>query len=120
MQDMDFTKPFPVPFAQVSFLVIRTPLFKELDGFDERYFMYPEDIDLTRTIHRDYLTLYYPAITIVHNHKKASYQSWRMLWVHIVNMCRYFNKWGWLFDAERRQFNTETERSYAVTSRQPR
>jgi hypothetical protein len=28
-----------------------------------------------------------------------------MLWVHIINMIRYFNKWGWIFDAERRQIN---------------
>ena len=74
--------------------------------------MYPEDIDLTRTIHRDYLTLYYPAVTIVHNHAQASYKSLRMLWVHIVNMCRYFNKWGWLFDPERSRYNRETVARY--------
>ena len=120
LHDADYSRPMNVPYLRGCFMLLRTEAVQKARLFDERYFMYPEDIDLTRTIHRDYLTLYYPAITIVHNHKKASYQSWRMLWVHIVNMCRYFNKWGWLFDAERRQFNTETERSYAVTSRQPR
>lgn len=120
LHDADYSRPMNVPYLSGCFMLLRTEAVQKARLFDERYFMYPEDIDLTRTIHRDYLTLYYPAITIVHNHKKASYQSWRMLWVHIVNMCRYFNKWGWLFDAERRQFNTETERSYAVTSRQPR
>ena len=120
LHDADYSRPMNVPYLSGCFMLLRTEAVQQARLFDERYFMYPEDIDLTRTIHRDYLTLYYPAITIVHNHKKASYQSWRMLWVHIVNMCRYFNKWGWLFDAERRQFNTETERSYAVTSRQPR
>ena len=120
LRHMDHSRPINAPYLSGCFMLLRTEALLKAGLFDERYFMYPEDIDLTRTIHRDYLTLYYPAITIVHNHKKASYQSWRMLWVHIVNMCRYFNKWGWLFDAERRQFNTETERSYAVTSRQPR
>ena len=120
LHDADYSRPMNVPYLSGCFMLLRTEAVQKARLFDERYFMYPEDIDLTRTIHRDYLTLYYPAITIVHNHKKASYQSWRMLWVHIVNMCRYFNKWGWLFDAERRQFNTETEKSYAVTSRQPR
>ena len=120
LHDADYSRPMNVPYLSGCFMLLRTEAVQKARLFDERYFMYPEDIDLTRTIHRDYLTLYYPAVTIVHNHKKASYQSWRMLWVHIVNMCRYFNKWGWLFDAERRQFNTETERSYAVTSRQPR
>lgn len=120
LHDADYTRPMNVPYLSGCFMLLRTQAALRAHLFDERYFMYPEDIDLTRTIHRDSLTLYYPAITIVHNHKKASYHSWRMLWVHIVNMCRYFNKWGWFFDAERRQFNTETEASYAVTSRQPK
>ena len=73
--------------------------------FDERYFMYPEDIDLTRTIHRNWLTLYYPQWTITHAHARSSYNNKHMLWIHIRNMCLYFNKWGWLFDRERRRFN---------------
>ncbi len=116
----DYTRPMNVPYLSGCFMLLRTKAVQKARLFDERYFMYPEDIDLTRTIHRDYLTLYYPAVTIVHNHKKASYHSWRMLWVHIVNMCRYFNKWGWFIDPERRLFNKETEASYAVTRRQPK
>ena len=120
LHDADYSRPMNVPYLSGCFMLLHTEAVQKARLFDERYFMYPEDIDLTRTIHRDYLTLYYPAVTIVHNHKKASYQSWRMLWVHIVNMCRYFNKWGWFIDPERQQFNKETKASYAVTSRQPK
>ena len=120
LRDLDYSRPMNVPYLSGCFMLLRTEAAMKAGLFDERYFMYPEDIDLTRTIHRDYLTLYYPAVTIVHNHKQASYHSWRMLWVHIVNMCRYFNKWGWFIDPERRQFNKETEASYAVTRRQPK
>ena len=86
-------------------MLLRTRAAVDAGLFDERYFMYPEDIDLTRTIHRNWLTLYYPQWTVVHRHERASYKSRRMLWIHIRNMCRYFNKWGWVCDAERRQFN---------------
>ena len=86
-------------------MFMRTQAALQAHLFDERYFLYPEDVDLTRTIHRDWLTIYWPAVTIVHHHAKGSYRSWRLLWVHIVNMCRYFNKWGWFFDRERRLFN---------------
>ena len=120
LHDADYSRPMNVPYLSGCFMLLRTEAVQKARLFDERYFMYPEDIDLTRTIHRDYLTLYYPAVTIVHNHKKASYHSWRMLLVHIVNMCRYFNKWGWFIDPERRLFNKETEASYAVTRRQPK
>ncbi|MCQ2345395.1 MAG: glycosyltransferase family 2 protein [Paludibacteraceae bacterium] len=97
--------PMNVPYLSGCFMLLRTQAVLQARLFDERYFMYPEDIDLTRTIHRDYLTLYYPAVTVVHDHRQASYHTMHMTKVHIVNMCRYFNKWGWIFDKERREFN---------------
>lgn len=102
-----YDKPMNVPYLSGCFMLLRTEAALKARLFDERYFMYPEDIDLTRTIHRDWLTLYYPIVTIVHNHKKGSYHSMRLLWIHIVNMCRYFNKWGWFFDKERTAFNRQ-------------
>ena len=34
------------------------------------------------------------------------------VWIHIVNMCRYFNKWGWFRDKERQLFNDTAIREY--------
>ena len=102
-----YDKPMNIPYLSGCFMLLRTEAVQKARLFDERYFMYPEDIDLTRTIHRDYYTMYIPDVTIVHDHQQASYHSWRMTWIHIVNMCRYFNKWGWFFDSERRRFNRE-------------
>ena len=106
LRDKDLTRPVNAPYLSGCFMFLRTEAAVEAGIFDERYFMYPEDIDLTRTIHRNWLTLYYPQWTIIHAHAQASYKDRHMLWIHIQNMCRYFNKWGWLFDKERRLFNT--------------
>ncbi len=97
-----------VPYLSGCFMFLRTEAVLKARLFDERYFMYPEDIDLTRTIHRDYLTLYLPDITIIHNHEQGSYKNPHLLKIHITNMCRYFNKWGWIWDKERRLFNRLT------------
>jgi len=105
LRDLDLTRPINAPYLSGCFMFLRTKAVVEAGLFDERYFMYPEDIDLTRTIHRNYLTLYYPLWSIVHAHAKASYTNKHMLRIHIQNMCRYFNKWGWFFDSERRHFN---------------
>ena len=107
LRDLDLTRPVNAPYLSGCFMLLRTTAAVEAGLFDERYFMYPEDIDLTRTIHRKWLTLYYPEWTIVHAHKRASYTNRHMLWVHIQNMCRYFNKWGWCLDSERRLFNKQ-------------
>ena len=105
LRDMDMERPINAPYLSGCFMFLRTKSAVESGLFDERYFMYPEDIDLTRSIHRNWLTLYYPEWTIVHAHAQASYKNIHMLWVHIQNMCRYFNKWGWFFDTERQTFN---------------
>ena len=96
-----------VPYLSGCFMLMRTTALQKARLFDERFFMYPEDIDLTRRIHRDYLTVFFPHVTIVHNHEKASYRNGKMLWIHIVNMCKYFNKWGWFHDPERQLFNQQ-------------
>lgn len=98
-------KAINVAYHQGSFMLFRTKCFNVVGLFDERFFMYPEDIDITRRMHRNYRTMYFPYATVVHDHRAASYHSWRMLRIHTVNMIKYFNKWGWFFDAERREWN---------------
>ena len=105
LRDLDLTRPVNAPYLSGCFMLLRTKAAVEAGLFDERYFMYPEDIDLTRTIHRNWLTLYYPEWTIVHAHARSSYKNNHMLCIHIQNLCRYFNKWGWFFDKERREMN---------------
>ena len=100
--------PTNVPYLSGCFMLLRCQAIKEIGFFDTRYFMYPEDIDLTRRLHSRYRTIYYPLVNITHHHRQASYHSLQMLWIHIVNICRYFNKWGWIFDTERKKINKAT------------
>lgn len=94
-----------VPYHQGSFMFLRVSMLYKVGIFDERFFMYPEDIDLTRRIHRVSETLYWPEVTVVHAHRAESYKNVRMMWIHAWNMIKYFTKWGWVFDSERRRFN---------------
>lgn len=105
LKHLDHNSPFNVPYHQGSFMLLRCEALREVGLFDERFFMYPEDIDLTRRIHERYVTLYYPAETIIHRHRAESYTNWRLLRIHIVNMARYFSKWGWWCDPGRRKAN---------------
>ena len=112
MRASGYDKIMNIPYLSGCFMLLRTEAVKQARLFDERFFMYPEDMDLTRRIHRHYLTVYFPHTTIIHNHEKASYKSLKMLWIHMVNMCRYFNKWGWFRDKERQLFNDTAIREY--------
>lgn len=111
MRGFDFTRPRVVPYLCGCFLAFRTAALRDTGLFDERFFMYPEDIDITRRMYSSgrWRPVFFPGARVVHAHAAASYRSWRMLGVHCVNMARYFNKWGWFFDAERRRINREVE-----------
>lgn len=118
----DHDKPLNVPYLLGSFLLFRVKALQETGLFDERFFMYPEDIDISRRIHANWKTMYWPEVSIIHEHGAASRKNLRMLRIHTVNMIRYFNKWGWLFDRERRSFNSRllSSVSYLPPSYRPK
>lgn len=95
MQDMDYTKPFDVPFAQGSFLVIRTELFQSLKGFDEDYFLYVEDADLCKRVNEVSRLCYCPEAVVVHKWERGSHKNGKLMKLHIQSMFTYFRKWGW-------------------------
>lgn len=94
MQDMDYKKPFRVPFAQGSFLIIRTELFKELKGFDERFFLYMEDADLCKRVNQVSEVWYCPDTTVIHKWEQGSHKSLKLFKLHVSSMIKYFSKWG--------------------------
>lgn len=96
------------PCLSGCFMFMRVSTLKENNLlFDDGFFMYCEDFDLIRRIHRVAKTLYYPNVTIVHNHAKESYKNKKMLRIHIKSAIRYFNKYGWFFDKERKTMNEQ-------------
>lgn len=101
----DYAHVMNVPYLSGCFMLLRTASLKEVGMFDERFFMYPEDMDLTRRLHAVYDTVYYPYVTIVHRHEASSYKSFKMFRIHLFNLIKYFNKWGWFFDKNRKIFN---------------
>ena len=78
--------------------------------------MYPEDIDITRRMHKWYRTMFVPSVTIVHAHRAASYKSKKMLKIHMVNMIKYFNKWGWFIDQKRKKRKFPLYKTYRIHS----
>jgi hypothetical protein len=93
------------PYVSGCFMFINTNVFEEISGFDERFFMYPEDIDLTRRIFKKYRVIFYPFEAIYHAHGKGSYKSKKLLYYHVTSMIKYFNKWGWFIDNDRKKIN---------------
>lgn len=106
MMDCDHEAVLDVPYLCGCFMVFSSKALKKAGLFDERFFLYPEDIDITRRIwHSGFRAVYFPGAEVTHAHAQASYKNLKMLWCHIWNMIRYFNKWGWFHDPLRKELN---------------
>lgn len=102
----DYNQIVEVPILSGCFMFIRTSTLKLSGLFDERFFMYCEDFDFSRRLNTVSKTIYYPKVNIVHAHAKESYKSLKMLKIHISSAVKYFNKWGWFFDQDRKRVNS--------------
>ncbi|MDR2409574.1 MAG: glycosyltransferase [Bacteroidales bacterium] len=108
LKDSGYNTILNPPCLSGCFMLLRMSTIKEYNiFFDERFFMYCEDFDFIRRLHRFSKTIYLPDVSIIHDHAKESYKSKKMLWKHIKSAVKYFNKWGWFFDAERKRMNKQ-------------
>ena len=105
LSDLDFSKRHNIPNLPGSFMFLRQEAVAIAGPFDENFFMYVEDVDLTRRINAHYQTLYFPDVEIIHGLEQSSYKFNKLLIFHIKSAIYYFNKWGWLFDSDRRSIN---------------
>jgi GT2 family glycosyltransferase len=84
------------------FMFLRSEVLARIGGFDERFFMYFEDFDLSRRVRKASGTLYYPRVGIVHEHRSGHRRSLRLLRIFATSALLYFNKWGWWESRESR------------------
>lgn len=91
--DWDHATARRVDWVSGACFVIRTELFERLGGFDHRYFMYLEDVDLCRRASAaGYGVAYEPAARVVHvQGVSASQLPYRMLVAHHRSIMR----WWW-------------------------
>lgn len=95
MLDKDLSQPTPIEFCTGSFFCIRTETYRQIGGFDEKYFMYVEDADITQKARQKGLVYYLPQFTAYHAWHRAPNKSLKPFVQQLKSMVRYFNKWGW-------------------------
>ena len=100
MKDFDHNETKDVDLLVGACMLIPREVFKQVKGFDERYFLFMEDFDLCKKIRKNGLKVtYYPKAKAVHNHKRLSggkisklfYK--KVTWLHLVSAIKYFWKW---------------------------
>ena len=96
MSDNDYMQIFDSTYLSGCCMLIRSNSFLEVKGFDERYFLYLEDADLTRTLSHHGRCIHLPIASVFHSWGRGNYRSFRLLIVNIMSAYHYFTKWGFL------------------------
>jgi len=103
MRDTDKTKPIAVDWIMGSALFTKKKIIEKVGLFDERYFMYFDDVDWCKKFWQaGYKVIYFPNAQMYHYHIQASKKGFGALDVffskytrtHILSAIKYFWKWG--------------------------
>lgn len=109
LKNKAFKEPSFVPNFSGCFMLFRSKVLLQLNGFDDNIFMYLEDIDLSRRCATEFGNCFVPTTHIYHEHGQGSYHNKTLLKYHIQSAIYYFNKWGWCFDKGRQYLNAKVK-----------
>lgn len=82
--------PLAVDWVAGMFMVFRREVYASVGGFDDRYYMYFEDVDLCRRLHRAGLrVMLLPQASVIHDAQRASRRQLKYFVWHLSSACRY-------------------------------
>ncbi|HSB91530.1 MAG TPA: glycosyltransferase family 2 protein [Flavitalea sp.] len=87
-------KEHSVPVLSGAFMMVKTRAFREAGGFDERFFMYGEDIDLSMLlVKQGYINLYLPLSPILHFKGRSSTKDRKYVHRFYKAMLQFIDKY---------------------------
>ena len=95
MADQNYQQVFEAPYLSGCCMLVKSEAFRRAGGFDERYFLYLEDADLTRSLARDGRCVHLPVAGVVHGWGRGNYRNVGLMAVNLASAWHYFRKWGW-------------------------
>lgn len=84
---------YDVPFLSGCFMLFRTSVLTEVNGFNESIFLYFEDADITQRILQKHHNVYYPLNYIYHNYKGTK-NNFKLSFFAATGLLKYFRTWG--------------------------
>ena len=94
MASYDYYQVMDVPYLSGCCMLMRTSAFLAVGGFDESFFLYLEDADLTRRMALMGRTVHLPEASISHYWGRGNHRSKRLTLVNFQSAWIYFRKWG--------------------------
>lgn len=108
LRNIDKRLIYNTPILSGCFTLFRVEYLKEIGIYDDRFFMYFEDWDLSRRMNMRYKTIYYPEVSVYHGYESGANKNRRLFKIFVNSAKLYFDKWGWFFDKDRSKLNKST------------
>lgn len=85
------------PMVSGCFMFFRTDIWNKCGGFDERYFLYFEDFDLSIRVKQFCDIAYVPQVSIIHHGGFAARKGVKHIFLFFKSMILFFNihHWSW-------------------------
>ena len=84
-----------ISISSGCFMMCRTSALYEVSGFDQNYFLYFEDFDLSLRIRRVGEIAYVPNVRIVHRGGKTANKGITHILMFCRSAVRFFKTYGW-------------------------
>lgn len=84
-----------IPLVSGCYMLCRGDSLRSVGGFDENYFLYFEDFDLSWRIGRKGKLAYLPAMKIVHSGGNTATKGFKHIRMFVKSGFRFFNQFGW-------------------------
>ena len=82
--------PIEVDWVAGMFVAYRSIAFKEVGGFDTRYFMYMEDADICQRLsYRGWRSILEPSTSVIHDAQRASHRNLKHFSWHFKSVLRF-------------------------------
>ncbi len=95
--DRDLTQSFDAEWANASSLFLKLSLFPYPICFDERFFLYFEDVDICAQMRmHGYTIRYYPSVVVRHHERRESHRNLSFFGMHVLSLFRFIMKYGGL------------------------
>jgi GT2 family glycosyltransferase len=106
LRNFDTSKNYNIPNLSGCFLLLNIELLKHEALFDERYFLYFEDYDLSRKLTSKYKTVLNNQTFVIHDYQSMANKKFKLFILFIKSYYKFYNKWGWFNYKDLNKINT--------------
>ena len=89
LRNIDDSQIYNVPIISGCFTLLNLKAIEEIGMYDDKFFMYFEDWDLSRRIHKRYKTLYFPLVNVCHEYESGANKNIKLFLIFVKSAIYY-------------------------------